>query len=308
MRTLFFVNERSGDLAGGRVLDALAEMRSSAIHPVAIDWSDLKSQLANVGAYERVIVAGGDGTISSVLRALPENAPPVAVYPLGTGNDLARELGMTEFFRGAITPEKLATLKSVPIQEVQMWRINDAKTGSVLSTFVNYCSLGFSAEVLRGFADSRERRFSLSKWGRVGNRIRYGYHCVRNLNQWIDPTLELYTHGAEQPIVLGRGRCVLFTNINSIMGFGEVPHESSAFDSTLEAMVVGSIFDYVGMALRTKRSLGRYLGSVAGWRIKGISSRAPLHIDGEVICGLPEEISIEPLRRVALYSTRETQR
>jgi diacylglycerol kinase (ATP) len=45
------------------------------------------------------VIAGGDGTICSVLnyiKSIPEWSkvnPPAAVLPLGTGNDLSRSLG-----------------------------------------------------------------------------------------------------------------------------------------------------------------------------------------------------------------------
>jgi len=47
------------------------------------------------------VVGGGDGTVCSVLNYLTSGAveewrtsnPPVAVFPLGTGNDLSRALG-----------------------------------------------------------------------------------------------------------------------------------------------------------------------------------------------------------------------
>ena len=41
-----------------------------------------------------VVVAGGDGTVSSVLEPVVEAGLPLAVIPGGTGNDLAREHGI----------------------------------------------------------------------------------------------------------------------------------------------------------------------------------------------------------------------
>lgn len=52
----------------------------------------------------RIIVAGGDGTVSLALDAISEleRKLPVAILPLGTGNDLSRTLGWGSGHEGSV--------------------------------------------------------------------------------------------------------------------------------------------------------------------------------------------------------------
>ena len=43
---------------------------------------------------DKVMIVSGDGTVNEVLRGLSHPAPPIAVFPAGTGNDVARMLGI----------------------------------------------------------------------------------------------------------------------------------------------------------------------------------------------------------------------
>jgi diacylglycerol kinase (ATP) len=47
-----------------------------------------------------VVIFGGDGTVNGLLPLLCARALPLAVFPAGTVNDLARELGMTASWEG----------------------------------------------------------------------------------------------------------------------------------------------------------------------------------------------------------------
>lgn len=47
-----------------------------------------------VERYDAVVAAGGDGTIGEVANGLPEDAAPLGIFPLGTANVLAMEIGL----------------------------------------------------------------------------------------------------------------------------------------------------------------------------------------------------------------------
>lgn len=44
--------------------------------------------------YDAVVAAGGDGTIGEVANGLPDNSAPLGIFPLGTANVLAMEIGL----------------------------------------------------------------------------------------------------------------------------------------------------------------------------------------------------------------------
>ena len=54
----------------------------------ADDWEDALSERA-----DRVVVAGGDGTVRKVFKELAGSSIPVTVIPVGTANNIARTLG-----------------------------------------------------------------------------------------------------------------------------------------------------------------------------------------------------------------------
>uniref|UniRef100_A0A0M3HRS9 Diacylglycerol kinase n=1 Tax=Ascaris lumbricoides TaxID=6252 RepID=A0A0M3HRS9_ASCLU len=107
-RPLFvLVNPRSGGAEGFATLQAFRRY----LHPVQvinIDYVSVNTALRwietnpQINCY--VLVAGGDGTISLVLDAMRslQRQPPVAILPLGTGNDLSRVLGWGSGHSGSI--------------------------------------------------------------------------------------------------------------------------------------------------------------------------------------------------------------
>lgn len=107
-----------------------------------------------VSGADRIIIAGGDGTINEVINGIlssdtaGRSSAPLAVIPLGTANVLAKELNIPEKIEDAI---KLALTGSA--QEVSLGRIN----GRYFSLMAG---VGFDAEAVAGVKDGAIKRIS----------------------------------------------------------------------------------------------------------------------------------------------------
>ncbi len=88
MRILICQNPDAGH---ERVLpEELVDRLQRAGHDV--EWINLKSRLLNdpeIGKFDLVVAAGGDGSVGRTARQLVGTTVPIAVLPLGTANNLA---------------------------------------------------------------------------------------------------------------------------------------------------------------------------------------------------------------------------
>ena len=145
------INSRAGGRAGPRLTQALYRALGHAqvfeladhrpYHVLRAVWQNLQSRVARgdgaaIALRDRLVVlaAGGDGTVAWVLKTLADqrlepHPPPVAVLPLGTGNDLALSFGWGDRFdaRWVGRHEALySTLKRVADAEahdLDTWRV-----------------------------------------------------------------------------------------------------------------------------------------------------------------------------------------
>ena len=102
---------------------------------------------ASRSEYRIIIAAGGDGTINQVSGALVGTDKLMGIIPLGSGNGLARDLG-------------------IPIKASKaIKRINSLNTRVIDSGviggkhFINMAGVGFDAEIAHDFAGSIQRGF-----------------------------------------------------------------------------------------------------------------------------------------------------
>lgn len=98
MQLALVVNPKSG---AGRGSEELAERLSAPGHDVATYTLDDVDAAATSGA-DRVVVAGGDGSIGCVFAACASAGAGLAILPAGTANDFARAIGIPADFDAAI--------------------------------------------------------------------------------------------------------------------------------------------------------------------------------------------------------------
>ncbi|XP_069047873.1 diacylglycerol kinase iota isoform X2 [Lepisosteus oculatus] len=169
-----FVNPKSGGNQGTKVLQSFMWI----LNPRQVfdlsqggpkEGLELYRKVPNL----RILACGGDGTVGWILSALDElqmnPQPPVAVLPLGTGNDLARTLNWGGGYTDEPVSKVLCHVEDGNVVQLDRWnlevqrgsarRLGDQEEGVhklPLSVFNNYFSLGFDAHVTLEFHESRE--------------------------------------------------------------------------------------------------------------------------------------------------------
>jgi YegS/Rv2252/BmrU family lipid kinase len=107
---------------------------------------ELAREAAGRGA-EIVVAVGGDGTVNEVARGLAGTKTALGIIPTGSGNGLARHLGLPLGFRAAI--RIINKGKARPIDTATL-------NGRL---FVSLAGVGFDAYVAKKFARSSTRGF-----------------------------------------------------------------------------------------------------------------------------------------------------
>jgi diacylglycerol kinase (ATP) len=150
-RVAVIANPASGRGAGAvRLRSALEILRARGIHPRALPTErpghaiELARTAAAEGA-DLVIALGGDGTVRDVVEGLGDGDLALGIVPGGTGNDLARSLGIPRELEPA-----LRTAVEGGERRLDVWLWSD-------TPFLNVVGLGLDAAVARA-VNERFRR------------------------------------------------------------------------------------------------------------------------------------------------------
>ena len=274
MSTVIIINPISGGAnpraarARARLARAVVDAHGDPVEVLVTEGVGHARELATAAVRRgaRLVLAwGGDGTINEIASALAFDSVPLGIIPAGSGNGLARELGVHPRPERAIADAMQAVPRVMDMGEI------DGRL------FANIAGIGFDAHVASGFATARRRGF-----------VGYAGITARALRRYVPMHYRITTGGVQTET-----RAILVTIANSAQ-FGNgarIAPGARIDDGELDLVVVEE-----RSRIATLCQLPRLFNGTAD-RIRGctirrvrdvtIESDQPMtfHVDGEPVAG-----------------------
>ena len=274
MSTVIIINPISGG-ASPREARARAQLALAVVDthgdPVEVLMTEAAGHArelakAAVRRGARLVLAwGGDGTINEVVSALAFDDVPLGIVPAGSGNGLARELGVHPRPERAIADALQAVPRAMDLGEI------DGRL------FANVAGIGFDAHIASRFATATRRGF-----------VGYVGITVRALRSYVPQHYRISIDGVETS-----HRAILVTIANSAQ-FGNnarIAPGARVDDGELDLVVVEER-SRVATICQVPRLFNGTANRIRGCTIRRIRAVTieseqpmPYHVDGEPIAG-----------------------
>ena len=239
------------------------------------------AQRAVKDAVDLVVVAGGDGTVRIVCAELAGTDIPVAVLPAGTGNLLARNLGISLDMDDALAEVLDGTERRIDSVLIE---------GDELTTdrFVVMAGLGLDAAIIADAPDDLKKRVG---WAA------YVVSTIRNLNS---PSVRVEITVDDQPPVRHRARTVVIGNVGTLQANIPLLPDAVPDDGLIDAVVLSprriTQWPRLALSLVVKSMREQHVHRFTGRRIQVTAAKTVRReLDGDTIAdGRSLSASVDP--------------
>jgi diacylglycerol kinase (ATP) len=280
-KALFIINPISGGKKKDGVPDLIEKYLGGSIFKTVIVFSDGVAharQIAKeaVNKFDVIVAVGGDGTVNEVASAIVGSNTALGIIPFGSGNGLARFLGIP-----------MDTVKAIEtLGAGRTLYIDSAKLNG--KPFFNMAGMGFDAHISEVFSHTKKRGF-----------ISYIKSSIK----------EITTYKAQPYIITIDGKAyereafmLSFANSSQYGNNAHISPNASVQDGLLDVCVIKQFplwrFFEMGIRMITKTSdKTKYVEIIRGKQIHiNRPTPGPVHLDGEPqIAGTDAQVEIVPL-------------
>ena len=276
-KALFIINPISGGKKKDQVPALIKKILDHTQFEATIVYTERAmhgSDLAKdaVGVYDYVIAVGGDGTVNEIASAIVGTNIALGIIPFGSGNGLARFLGIP-----MDTGKSIETINGERVEIIDSAKLNTRR-------FFNLAGMGFDAHIAEVFSHDKNRGF----WAYIKSSF-------REISKYKAETYHINIDGT------GYVRDAFMLSIANSSQFGNNAHVSpcaSVQDGLLDVCIIKQfpLWRFIEMGIRMfakTADKSKYVEIIRGKNvIIKRSADGPVHLDGEPQM-MGREINIE---------------
>jgi len=234
------------------------------------DPGEGQTEAALAAGAEMVIAAGGDGTIRVVCSELARTGVPIGIVPLGTGNLLARNLGLPLHVPDAVDVAMSGQDRAVDV-------VSLSGDGLDESSFMVMAGLGLDAAIMQGAPPELKARMGWSAY------------VVSAMRQLRYPAVTVEITVDDAPPVRRRARTVVVGNVGFLQAGIPLLPDARLDDGHLDVVVIapertlGWLSLVVRVLARGRRTDDR-LDRMTGRNVRVRAERVtPRQLDGDPV-------------------------